>query len=153
NFVSTRRLISNGLPTAPIIFEARNPGATWNGLLFQVNSTEGNHLDYVTIQNAKFGVSVSDSFLEVTNSLLQANETGANANTFGLANLSKTQLFDNGIGVQATPLGGFQLNAADLSPNWLEGNGTGVSNSGSTIPAQSNYWGSPNGPTKPGNPG
>ena len=51
NFVSTRRLISNGLPTAPITFDALNPGIPWTGLIFQVNGTEGNHLDYVTVQH------------------------------------------------------------------------------------------------------
>jgi hypothetical protein len=153
NFVSTRRLISNGLPTAPITLAALNPAIPWNGLIFQTNDTEGNHLDYVTAQNGNFGVSVSDSFLDITNSLLQNNQTGANANTFALANISKTRLFDNGIGVQATADGGFRLSASDLLPNWFEGNGTGVSNSGSTIPAQNNYWGSPTGPTNPRNPG
>ena len=100
-----------------------------------------------------FGVSVSDSFLDITNSLFQNNLVGVNANTFGIANLSKTRLFDNGIGVQATPQGSFRLSAADLLPNWFEGNGTGVSNSGSSMPARNNYWGSPTGPTNPHNPG
>jgi len=154
NFVSTRRLISNGLPTAPITFDALNPGIPWTGLIFQVNGTEGNHLDYVTVQHGDlFGASISDSFLDITNSLFQNNLAGVNANTFGQANLSKTRLFDNEIGVQATPQGSFRLSAPDLSPNWFEGNGTGVSNSGSSMPAQNNYWGSPTGPTNPGNPG
>ena len=108
NFVSTRRLISNGLPTAPITFDALNPAIPWTGLNFQINGTEGNHLDYVTVQRGDpFGVSVSDSFLDITNSLFQNNLVGVNANTFGIANLSKTRLFDNGIGVQATPQGEF----------------------------------------------
>jgi hypothetical protein len=154
NFVSTRRLISNGLPTAPITFDALNPGIPWTGLIFQVNGTEGNHLDYVTVQHGDaFGVSVSDSFLDITNSLFQNNLVGVNVNTFAVANISKTRLFDNGIGVQATPQGSFRLNAADLLPNWFEGNGTGVSNSGSSMPARNNYWGSPTGPTNPHNPG
>ena len=154
NFVSTRRLISNGLPTAPITFDALNPGIPWTGLIFQVNGTEGNHLDYVTVQHGDlFGASISDSFLDITNSLFQNNLAGVNANTFGQANLSKTRLFDNEIGVQATPQGSFRLSASDLLPNWFEGNGTGVSNSGSSMPAQNNYWGSPTGPTNPGNPG
>ena len=154
NFVSTRRLISNGLPTAPITFDSLNPGIPWTGLIFQVNGTEGNHLDYVTVQHGNlFGASISDSFLDITNSLFQNNLAGVNANTFGQANLSKTRLFDNEIGVQATPQGSFRLSAPDLSPNWFEGNATGVSNSGSSMPAQNNYWGSPTGPTNPGNPG
>jgi hypothetical protein len=154
NFVSTRRLISNGLPTAPITFDALSPGIPWTGLIFQTNGTEGNHLDYVTVEHGNlFGVSISDSFLDITNSLFQNNLAGVNANTFGLANLSKTRLFNNQIGAQSTPQGGFRLRASDLLPNWFEGNGTGVSNSGSTIPAKNNYWGSPTGPTNPGNPG
>ena len=123
-------------------------------MIFQTNGTEGNHLDYVTVEQGNlFGVSISDSFLDITNSLFQNNLAGVNANTFGLANLSKTRLFNNQIGVQSTPQGGFRLRASDLLPNWFEGNGTGVSNSGSTIPAKSNYWGSSTGPTNPGNPG
>ena len=153
NFVSTRRLIANGLPTAPITFDALNAGNPWNGLLFQTNYTEGNRLDYVTIQNAQFAVSSSDTFMEVTNSLLQQNQTAANSNTFGIVNMSKTRVFSNGIGVQTTPKGSFVLSASDLLPNWFEGNGIGVSASGSTIPAQNNYWGSPSGPTNPNNPG
>jgi hypothetical protein len=154
NFVSSRRLIANGLPTAPIVLDARNAGIQWDGLIFQTNRTEGNRLDYVTSQNARFGASVSDSFLDVTNSLLQNNSTGINTNTFASANLSKTRLLNNGIGAEATQLGSYLLSATGLSPNWFEGNTTaGVSNSGSTIPAQNNYWGSSTGPTNPNNPG
>jgi len=153
NFVGTRRLIANGLPTSPVTFDALNPGVPWNGLLFQENYTEGNRLDYVTVENAQFAISSADNFLEVTNSLLQKNQVAANANTFGFANMSKTRVFDNGIGVQTTPNGYFVLSAPDLLPNWFEGNGTGVSASGPTIPALNNYWGSPTGPTNPNNPG
>lgn len=153
NFVSTRRLISRGLPTSPITFAGLTRGNNWNGLIFQTNSTEGNYLNYVTVHDAQFAVSVSDSFLEVNNSLLQSNQVGINTNTFGFANVSKVQLFDNGIGAQITPQGGLLLSGAGLLPNWFEGNGTGVSNSGATIPAELNYWGSPTGPTNPGNPG
>ena len=153
NFVSTRRLIANGLPTAPITFDALNPGALWNGLLFQENYTEGNRLDYVTVNNARFAVSSSDNFVEVTNSLFQRNQTALNTNTFGFANVSKTRFFNNGIGVQTTPNGAFVLSAPDLLPNWFQGNGTGVFAQGPTIPAQHNYWGSSTGPTNPSNPG
>jgi len=153
NFVSTRRLICHGLPDNPITFAGVTAGNNWNGLLFQTNSTEGNYLNFVTVDDAQFAVSVSDSFFEVNNSLLQSNQVGINTNTFGFANVSKTQLFDNGIGAQVTALGGLVLSGPDLLPNWFEGNGTGVSNSGSTIPAELNYWGSPTGPTNPGNPG
>ena len=153
NFVSTRRLIANGLPNAPIVFDALSPSIKWDGLAFQSNRTEGNRLDYVTVQNAQFGSSVTDSFLDVSNSILQKNATGINTNTFASANLSKTRVLNNGIGAEATPLGGYLLSGAALSPNWFEGNTTGVSNSGSTIPAQNNYWGSSTGPTNPNNPG
>jgi len=153
NFVGTRRLIANGLPSSPITFDALNPAIPWNGLLFQENYTEGNRLDYVTVQNAGLAFSSSDSFVEVTNSLLQQNQVAANTNTFGSANMSKTRVFNNGIGVQTTPEGSFVLNAPDLLPNWFQGNGTGVSSAQNTIPAQNNYWGSATGPTNPNNPG
>jgi hypothetical protein len=152
-FKSTRRLIAHGLPNASITFDALNPSVPWTMLSFEENGTEGNYLDYVTVQNAQMGVSVSDSFLDITNSLFQKNQTAVNTNTFGLANVSKTRLFSNGTGLEAKPEGSFLLNAPDLLPNWFEGNGTGILNNGSTIPAQNNYWGSPTGPTNPGNPG
>lgn len=150
---STRRLIAHGLPNAPITFDALNPAVPWTMLSFEENGTEGNYLDYVNVQNAQFGVSVSDSFLDITNSLFQKNKTGLNSNTFGVANLSKTRVFSNGTGLQVTPNGGFVMKAPGLLPNWFEGNGTGISNSGVNIPAQNNYWGSPSGPTNPSNPG
>jgi hypothetical protein len=107
----------------------------------------------LTVQNAGLAFSSSDSFVEVTNSLLQQNQVAANTNTFGSANMSKTRVFNNGIGVQTTPEGSFVLNAPDLLPNWFQGNGTGVSSAQNTIPAQNNYWGSATGPTNPNNPG
>jgi len=154
NFVSTRRLISKGLPDALINFQPLQPGTRWDGLFFQVNSTEGNNLDYVRVQGARFGTSVSDSFLDVTNSLYQRNQTGLNTNTFAVANVSKTRLLDNGTGAEATALGGYVLSGDGLLPNWFEGNTTGLRNSNTgIIPAENSYWGSPTGPTSPGNPG
>jgi hypothetical protein len=153
NFVSTRRLISKGLPDAFINFQPLQQGTRWDGLFFQTNSTEGNNLDYVRVQGARFGTSVTDSFLDITNSLFQQNQTGLNSNTFSVANVSKTRLFNNMTGAEATELGGFLLSGDGLLPNWFEGNTTGLRNSGALLPAESNYWGSPTGPTNPGNPG
>src|SRR5205814_5187743 len=104
SFVSTRRLIANGLPNQPITFEGRHPAAPWNGLIFQTNATEGSHLDYVVVKNGKFGVTNDDNFLQISNSLFQGNQVAANTNTFGILTLSKTRVFGNTTGAQAMPL-------------------------------------------------
>jgi hypothetical protein len=153
SFVSTRRLIANGLPNQPITFEGRHPAAPWNGLIFQTNATEGSHLDYVVLKNGKFGVTNGDNFLQISNSLFQGNQVAANTNTFGILTLSKTRLFGNTTGAQATSLGALAMSGPNLVGNWFQGNGTAVQNSGSTALAQLNYWGSPTGPTTPLNPG
>jgi len=152
--VSTRRIIANGLPDQMITFDALNPGILWDGLRFQTNWTEGSRLDYVSVESAKLGVVNTDNFLQITNSLFQDNTLGVNTNTFGILTLSKTRLFDNGTGAQATPQGSLFMSAPNFLPNWFEGNGVGVENQASaTAPAESNYWGDPSGPTTPQNPG
>src|ERR1041385_2194807 len=93
--VSTRRVIANGLPDQLITFDALNPAAPWDGLLFETNYTEGSHLDYTVVENAKSGVINTDNFLQISNSLIQNNQTGVNSNTFGILTLSKNRLFDN----------------------------------------------------------
>jgi hypothetical protein len=148
------RLIANGLPNAPITFDALDPASPWDGIIFAEDSyVNGSHLDYAITQNTKIGVIVSDGFLDITNSLFQQNQTAVNTNTFGIANVSKTRLFSNGIGVSTTPTGAFLLHGPGLSPNWFQGNDVGVAAQGPNIPAQSNYWGSPSGPKNPNNPG
>ena len=152
--VSTRRVIVNGLPDQLITFDALNPGIPWDGLLFQTNWTEGSRLDYMLVENAKIGVVNTDNFLQISNSLFQDNALAANTNTFGILTLSKTRLFDNGTGAQATPQGSLFASAPNFSPNWFEGNGIAVENQASaTAPAESNFWGDPTGPTTPQNPG
>lgn len=152
SMVSTRRLVANGLPNAPITFDALNPAAPWSGLLFDTNQTEGSHLDYVVIKNGKFGVINTDNFLQISNSLFQNNQTAFNTNTFGVLTASKTRLFGNGTGAQATPKGQLVLSGPNFLGNWFQGNGVGVANQGPTAPAQLNYWGSSTGPTTPLNP-
>jgi hypothetical protein len=154
SIVSTRRVIANGLPDQLITFDALNPAAPWDGLLFDTNQTEGSHLDYTVLSNASFGVINTDNFLQISNSLIQNNDIGVNTNSFGILTLSKTRLFGNGTGAQATPQGSLFLSAPNLLPNWFQGNTTGVENQASaTAPAESNYWGDPTGPTTPQNPG
>jgi hypothetical protein len=76
-----------------------------------------------------------------------------NTNTFGILTLSKTRLFSNTTGAQATPKGTLVMSDPNFTGNWFQGNGTGVENNGSTALAQLNYWGSPTGPKTPANPG
>jgi hypothetical protein len=153
SIVSTRRLIANGLPNAPITFDALNPAAPWSGLLFDTNYTEGSHLNYVAVRNAKFGVINTNNFLQISNSLFENNQSAVNTNTFGILTLSKTRLFSNTTGAQATPKGTLVMSDPNFTGNWFQGNGTGVENNGSTAPAILNYWGSPTGPKTPANPG
>ncbi len=153
SIVSTRRFIANGLPNAPITFDALNPAAPWSGLLFDTNYTEGSHLNYVAVRNAKFGVINTNNFLQISNSLFENNQSAVNTNTFGILTLSKTRLFSNTTGAQATPKGTLVMSDPNFTGNWFQGNGTGVENNGSTALAQLNYWGSPTGPKTPANPG
>jgi hypothetical protein len=146
------RLVTNGLPNSPIILDAFNPAFPWDGILYAENHSEGNHLDYVSINHAKIGVIASDGFVDISNALFQKNQIAMNANTFGYANLSKSRVLNNATGLQTTELGAFRLSAVDLSPNWFQGNTAGVQALGSNIPAQNNYWGAASGPKNPNNP-
>jgi hypothetical protein len=154
SIVSTRRLIANGLPDQLITFDALNPAAPWDGLLFDTNQTEGSHLDYTVVSNANFGVINTDNFLQISNSLIQNNDIGVNTNTFGILTLSKTRFFDNSTGAQSTPQGSLVASAPNLLGSWFEGNGTAMENQAvATAPAERNFWGDPTGPTTPQNPG
>jgi hypothetical protein len=154
SIVSTRRLVANGLPDQLITFDALNPGAQWNGLFFDTNYTEGSHLDYTAVSNSAFGVVNTDNFLQISNSLFQNNQVGANTNTFGILTLSKTRFFDNNTGAQSTPQGSLVASAPNLLGSWFEGNGSAMENQASTsVPAQLSFWGDPTGPTTPQNPG
>jgi hypothetical protein len=154
SIVSTRRVIANGLPDQLITFDALNPAAPWDGLLFDTNQTEGSHLDYTIVSNANFGVINTDNFLQISNSLIQNNGTGVNTNTSGILTLSKTRFFDNTTGAQSTPQGSLIASAPNLLGSWFEGNGTAMENQAiSAVPARRSFWGDPTGPTTPQNPG
>ena len=154
SIVSTRRVIAKGLPNQLITFDALNAAAPWDGLHFDTNSTEGSNLDYAVVNRARFGVTNTDNFLQISNSVIQNNQIGVNTNTFGILTLSKTRVFNNITGAQSTPQGTLVLSAASLLSNWFEGNGTAIQNqAASTVPAQLNYWGHPTGPRTPQNPG
>jgi hypothetical protein len=154
SIVSTRRVIAKGLPNQLITFDALNPAAPWDGLHFDTNSTEGSNLDYAVVSRARFGVTNTDNFLQISNSVIQDNQIGVNTNTFGILTLSKTRVFNNVTGAQATPQGSLVLSAPNLLSNWFQGNGTAVQNqAASTVPAELNYWGHPTGPRTPQNPG
>jgi hypothetical protein len=78
-FRSTRRLIADGLPNAPITFKGSTPGQLWQGLIFQTNSSEGSRLEYTEIRDARFGAISSDNLLYVENGVFRNNEVGATA--------------------------------------------------------------------------
>jgi hypothetical protein len=154
SIVSTRRVIAKGLPDQLIMFDALNPAAPWDGLHFDTNYTEGSNLDYAVVSRGRYGVTNTDNFLQISNSIIQNNQVGVNTNTFGILTLSKTRVLNNVTGAQSTPHGSLVLSAANLLSNWFQGNGTAVQNqSANVVPAERNYWGHPTGPRTPQNPG
>ena len=153
-FRSTRRLIAEGLPNAPITFKSISAGQTWQGLIFQTNGTEGPRLEYCTIRDADFGTLSSDNLLYVDNCTYQNNQTGANANSFGSIIFAKTRFLNNTTGASVTELG--NLNFMNVTaPNAITGNGTGINTLGLQVSSDARkvWWGSPTGPNAPQNPG
>jgi hypothetical protein len=157
HFYSGQRLIAEGLPEAPITFEAFTPGQPWTGISFNSNSTMP-RLENCIVRGSQAGIVASDTpNAWLQNSLIENNGTGASGVIFGLLRARKTRFFDNAVGVftDSPPV---SHGIADLdgstNPNWFEGNGLAVeiTNSSSTIPAQFNYWGHSTGPQHPQNP-
>jgi len=150
---STRRVMLEGLPDAPIAFASLNPNQPWQGLLFGTNSDEGPRLEYCTIQDAAFGVISSDNSMDVDNCLFEHNQTGANCNTYGIARFAKTRFLSNDVGVSMTETGTPVL-ASQTTPNSIEGNGAGIDafEYGSAADARFVWWGDPSGPQHPDNP-
>jgi hypothetical protein len=153
-FRSTRRLIAEGLPTAPITFKSTLPGQIWDGFRFQTNVTESPRLEYCNIRDARLGATSSDNLLYVDNSTFQNNQTGANANSFGWTIFSKTRFLNNVVGASVSELGTLTLNNPN-TPNSFEGNTAAIDafNIGSTSDARNCWWNHPSGPRSPQNPG
>jgi hypothetical protein len=153
-FRSTRRLVADGLPEAPITFRATAPDQRWQGIVFATNSTEGSRLEYVTIRDANFGVIATDATAYLQNSVLQNNAVGANTNTFGNLFLDKTQFLNNAEGVRFTDTGRPIL-FSPTNPNAFDGNAVGVNatEAQAQTDARGVWWGHPTGPNHPQNPG
>jgi hypothetical protein len=158
SFLGGQRLIAEGLPNAPITFEAFTPGQPWTGISFNANGTMP-RLEDCIVRGSRVGIVASDSpNVWLQDCLIENNGTGANGVVFGWLRVRKTRFFNNGVGVftDSYPV---SHGIADLyggtNPNWFQGNGLAlrITNSGSTIPAQLNYWGHPTGPRHPQNPG
>jgi hypothetical protein len=158
SFLSGQRLIAEGLPNAPITFEAFTPGQRWTGISFNSNSTMP-RLEDCVVRGSQAGIVASDSpNVWLQDCLIEDNGTGASASVFGWLRVRKTRFFNNGVGIFTD---GYPVShgTVDLyggtNPNWFQGNGLAlqITNSGSTIPAQLNYWGHPTGPRHPQNPG
>ena len=153
-FRSTRRLIADGLPSAPITFKSSTPGQVWQGLIFQTNATEGPRLEYTEVRDARFGALSSDNLLYVENSIFRNNEVGANANSFGWIIFGKTRFINNTTGASVSELGTLSL-MNQKNPNSFEGNTAGIDafNIGSSSDARQVWWNHPTGPRHPQNPG
>lgn len=152
-FRSTRRLIADGLPNAPITFKSTVPGQTWEGLTFATNATEGPRLEYCRVSDARFGTNSTDNLLYVQNCVFQNNQVGANANTYGWTIFGKTRFISNATGAQFTDQGTMLLNNP-TNPNSFEGNTAGIDafEIGSSSDARNVWWNSPTGPRAPQNP-
>jgi hypothetical protein len=152
-FISTREGILKGLPNAPIVFRGLG-GQSWNGLLFNANSTTGCRLEYCNVENANFGVISTDNWLYVDSCRFANDIVGANMNTFGAITFTKTRFVTNGTGVNFDLQGSPFLSSA-FTPNSFEGNGAGVDAfaAGSSADARNCWWNNPSGPTTPRNPG
>ncbi len=153
-FRSTRRLIADGLPDAPITFKGTVPGQIWEGLTFATNATEGPRLEYCRVSDARFGTNSMDNLLYVQNCDFQNNQTGATANTYGWTIFGKTRFLSNQTGASMTDLGTLSLNNP-TNPNSFVGNTVGIDafEIGSESDARNVWWGSPTGPRHPQNPG
>jgi hypothetical protein len=151
---STRRIIAEGLPAAPITFRAVSPAQPWDGLAFITNASEGPRLEYADISGARIAVVASDSNCYVDNCAVHDNQTGLNANTFGLLYVRNCDLARNGVAMDITDLGGLAAGFPG-NPNLIAGNTVGARGAGSVDGkhAEFNWWGSPSGPTSPLNPG
>lgn len=152
-FRSTRQGVLRGLPNAPIVFRGLG-GQTWNGLVFNVNSTTGCRMEYCTVENANFGVLSVDNWLYVDSCRFNNNTVGANMNTFGAISFAKTRFSANGNGISFDVEGSPLLNSL-FTPNSFEGNGAGINalNPGANGDARNCWWNHPSGPTTPRNPG
>ena len=152
-FRSTRRLIAEGLPNAPITFKSTLPGQIWDGFRFQTNVTESPRLEYCNISDARLGATSSDNLLYVDNCTFQNNQTGANANSSGWTIFGKTRFLSNAIGASVSELGNLTLNNP-TTPNSFEGNTAAIDafNVGSTSDARNCWWNHPSGPRAPQNP-
>lgn len=152
-FRSTRRLISDGLPNAPITFKGSTPGQVWQGLIFQTNSSEGSRLEYTEVRDARFGAISSDNLLYVENGIFRDNQTGANANTFGWIIFGKSRFFNNTTGASVSDQGTLSL-MNTKNPNSFEGNTAGIDafEVGSSSDARHVWWNHPTGPRHPQNP-
>jgi len=139
-----------GLPNAPIFFKSAFPGGEWQGLIFESSFLNGQHIEYVKISDARFGIISRNDFIYVSNCVFENNQVGANTNSFGITYFDGTRFINNGTGVDLTPTGHAELNSP-LNPNSFEGNAVGVF-SLSSNDARNSWWNDPTGPQAIGNP-
>ncbi|MBC7833606.1 MAG: choice-of-anchor J domain-containing protein [Phycisphaerales bacterium] len=129
-----------GTEEQPIRFEQAVPGERWyplqNVYRFRHAVLDG------AIRGAAWPSHLGWGFLD-SSIVRNCSEFGVT----GQAIIRKTQILNNGVGAQVS------MNEDMLgltNPNAIEGNGSGVTGASD---ATFNWWGSPNGPTTPENPG
>ncbi len=155
------RLIADGLPDNPIVFEPLEPAAPWWGLAFDLVPSRP-RLEHCILQGAEGGAIVSRCTLRLESVLLQDNIRAGRVGGFGLFSARKCRVLNNDTGVQtstgAPP--GFGSGTADLTgttnPNSFAGNGVALEvQDPLTLKgiAPDNWWNHPTGPQHPTNPG
>jgi len=153
-FNSGGRLISEGLPWAPIEFRSGVPGQGWQGLQFALAGDSAPRLEYVNVKNATFGVISRNTQIYADSCLFQSNQVGLNANSYGAARVRKSRFLDNVTGANMTDTSPLDLSSV-FSPNLFDGNTASIDafEYNSRADARYAYWGDPSGPQHPNNPG
>ncbi|MCA9291407.1 MAG: hypothetical protein KDA25_09775, partial [Phycisphaerales bacterium] len=142
--VETRSdLIALGTPEAPITFEGFGGGA-WDGLTYLFIGS-GVRLDHCTIRDAEDAVALIETLIKTDNCLFRDNGVALKSGYDAIVRSSR--LVDNTVGIESP----FDADGT-TNPNVFDGNGIAVIGDASDT-ARSNWWGAPNGPQAPGNPG
>jgi subtilisin family serine protease/tetratricopeptide (TPR) repeat protein len=119
-------LVANGTSSQPITFT--RSGGQWYGIEFY-NGQSGSSLQYVTIENAQYGVYNYATNVPISNSLLRNNST-ALYSTNNASTINWTRVQYNGYGIQLASYGD-----ANIQPNnVIRYNGWGVYGDGTSVP-------------------
>jgi hypothetical protein len=150
--LTSRRLVAEGLPEAPITFAPMDPARPWDALISTYLGLSP-RLEHCVVEGAQRGVRAFGATVHMNNCVLRNNRRGATAAFYGILRARKCRFLDNEAGAYCEINGSLFLNLAD-NPNAFTGNAAGVFvESGGSAVLTHNWWGSPAGPRHPANPG